>query len=425
MTQRQPKFERRRGGRRLRMTALFIFAASGALADWRSPPAAGAPPAQPSATAADRLFVARRGDAFVLGDRPFRVAGVNIHYLPWGSRDEVTRALDDAVAMRANVVRTFVAPIIGSPDGSTPTIWNWASKADASNLGVNGAYMAYWDAQSRSMAINEGDSGLKRIDFILAEAAKRRLRVILAFLDFWSYTGGAPQMQAWRGLSNGPGVFAENPDTRSDYKRLVEALVNRTNSVSGVRYKDDPTLFAWELMNEPDIHPTSLFRAWVGEMAAYVKSLDSRHLLASGQGSMQTRLVELNDRNIDFGTWHGYPEYQRISAEAFKREIADFCDLAQSYGKPVLLEEFGLAQPDEVRGGVYSDWLSSLRRNAHCAGWVAWRLVSRQDGGALPYDHDGFDIHNDDGTTWRVLHDAALALTADNGSRRSAQGERN
>lgn len=61
---------------------------------------------------------------FLLDGKPFRVAGVNNHYLTFGSSGEVTRVLDDATAMGANVVRTFLQPVIGSLDGRVPTIWN-------------------------------------------------------------------------------------------------------------------------------------------------------------------------------------------------------------------------------------------------------------------------------------------------------------
>ena len=289
-------------------------------------------------------FVTRRGDQFFLEGEIYRVAGVNNHYLPWGSRQEVIRVLDDAVAMHANVVRTFVAPIIGSLDNATPTIWDWRRQSDSSNLGVNGAYMAYWDPAQRAMAINAGPDGLQRIDFVIAEASKRKLQLIIAFLDYWSYTGGAPQMSAWRG-GGGPDsrFFAENSQTKDDYKQLVRVVVTRVNGLTGVAYKDDPTIFAWELMNEPDVHPLPLFLAWVAEMSAYVKSLDPDHLLASGQGSVQTELAELHIPYVDFGTWHGYPGFQGV-APTIGTQILDYCDSAKAYGKPVILEEFGVAR---------------------------------------------------------------------------------
>jgi len=367
------------------------------------------------AAVAGPTFASRQGTEFFLNGHRFRIAGVNNHYLPWGSREEVIRVLDDAVAMNANVVRTFIAPIIGSPDGSVPTIWDRHSGADSSNLGVHGVFMASWDPATQSISINDGPDGLQRIDFVVAEAARRRLLLIVAFLDYWSYTGGAPQMSAWHGGARNDHFFAENAATRADYKHLVRAVLTRTNSLSGIAYKDDPTIFAWELMNEPDIHPVSLFYAWVQEMAVFVKSIDSRHMLASGHSSLRTRLVELQIPEIDFGTWHGYAGYEHLDADAFGSLIMDHCALARRFGKPVILEEFGVARADPRRPEVYGKWLAQIEANNSCAGWLVWRLVSLQDSGMFPADdHDQFDIHNDASPVWRVLQQGAAKLTSGN-----------
>lgn len=133
----------------------------------------------------------------MLDGKPFRVAGVNNHYLTFGSSGEVTRVLDDATAMGANVVRTFLQPVIGSLDGQVPTIWNSKSTADSSNLGTKGIYMMSWDPITNKMVPNDGPDGLQKVDYLIAEAAKRKLKLILAFVDFWAYTGGAQQMNAW------------------------------------------------------------------------------------------------------------------------------------------------------------------------------------------------------------------------------------
>ncbi|MER8556643.1 hypothetical protein NKH37_31575 [Mesorhizobium sp. M1217] len=93
-------------------------------------------------SAADSLsatsFIKTSGTEFTVDGRPFFVTGVNNHDLTYGSQDEVTRVLEDAVAMGANVVRIFLQPVIGSPDGSIATIWNWRLEADASNLASDG-----------------------------------------------------------------------------------------------------------------------------------------------------------------------------------------------------------------------------------------------------------------------------------------------
>jgi hypothetical protein len=56
----------------------------------------------------------------------------------------VTRVLDDAVAMGANVVRTFLQPVIGALDGSSQTIWHLLGPM-SSDLNTHGVYLLYWE----------------------------------------------------------------------------------------------------------------------------------------------------------------------------------------------------------------------------------------------------------------------------------------
>jgi len=361
------------------------------------------------ADAVDRSpFVTTSGTHFVVDGNPLYVAGVNNHYLPYGSREEVIGVLDDAVAMHANVIRTFIQPVIGSLDYHMPAIWDWESRQESSNLGVHGVYMLYWDAKQSRMAINDGPNGMRRIDFLLEEARKRDLKVILAFLDFWSYTGGAQQMRAWYGSDDTYTFFAKDPRTTADYKNWVQAVITRVNSISGKRYADDPTIFAWELMNEPDIHPIPLLRSWLADMAQFVKMHDRRHLLASGHGNSNGDFYDLQTEGIDFGTWHGYPRFNDITPSEMNERINAFCAIGVRYKKPVLLEEFGWSKAHEDQIDVYQNWLNTIYQNQDCSGWMVWRLVSRQDSGKFPDDSvDGFDVRNDGRELWRLMQSAA------------------
>lgn len=52
--------------------------------------------------------------------------------------------------------------------------------------------------------------------------------------------------------------------------------------------------------------------------------------------------------------------------------------------------------------------VGTIASDGDCAGWIVWRLVSRQDDGQYPVDEfDKFDIHNDGGSVWRALQNAA------------------
>ncbi|WP_292216486.1 cellulase family glycosylhydrolase [Mesorhizobium sp.] len=356
---------------------------------------------KPSATS----FIKTSGTSFTLDGKPFFVTGVNNHYLTYGSQDEVTRVLDDAVAMGANVVRIFLQPVIGSLDGRVPTIWDWRLEGEASNLAVKGTYLLYWDPSQNRMAINDGANGMQKVDFLIAEAGKRRLRLIIAVVDFWAFTGGAQQMRAWYGSSDESTFFFTDPRTKQDYRTWVRHVVQRVNPLTGLAYRDDPTIMAWELINEGNAQPLALRLTWTAEMSAYVKSLDSNHLVSSGNANIfDPKLADLTIPTLDFGTWHGYPIFYNLTIQQFNDMIPEFCQLAARAKKPVLMEEFGHARSNQNAAEAYAMWLDTVTRDRNCAGWMVWRLVSLQDSGRYPADeHDQFDIHNDGGALWTIL----------------------
>lgn len=46
-------------------------------------------------------------------------------------------------------------------------------------------------------------------------------------------------------------LFFNDTGARELYKEYVAAIVGRTNTRTGALYRDDPTILAWDLINEP------------------------------------------------------------------------------------------------------------------------------------------------------------------------------
>lgn len=123
---------------------------------------------------------------------------------------------------------------------------------------------------------------------------------------------------------------------------------------------------------------------------------------------MIAKMADLMIRTLDFGTWHGYPLFYKLTIRQFNDTITEFCQLALRARKPVLLEDFGYARSNGDSAEAYGMWLDTLARDPNCAGWVVWRLVSRQDSGRYPVDeYDQFDIRNDGSPLWNIVKPAA------------------
>src|SRR5207237_477860 len=124
---------------------------------------------------------------------------------------------------------------------------------------------------------------------------------------------------------------------RAFYKAGVTRLLERVNTITGVRYADDPTIFSWELMNESRVASTESVtarREWIAEMARYIKAIDPRHLVAAGLSGYRgpaeraewLRIHRLPE--IDYCDSHFYAQgVDTVASAAALRDAMD--DLAQ------------------------------------------------------------------------------------------------
>ncbi|GAA3947961.1 glycoside hydrolase 5 family protein [Actinoplanes auranticolor] len=404
-----------------------------------------------NAAGAETPYVRAEGTRFVLDGRSFYVAGTNNHYLGWGTRAEVDSVLESAAGSGYNVVRGILHSVKGSPDGTTKRhVWNPASTADSSNMGVHGTYLAYWDPARSTYAFNDSATdGLGRWDYVIFKAGRLGLRLNIAMLDFWQWAGGSQQVNAWYldgyDAAADPRrytFFYQDPRAKQFYRDWTAHVLNRVNPLTGIRYKDDPTIFAWDLMNEPEVSSVALAQSWMQEMASHLKAQGARQLVGSGsEGFYDGRAGSDPDTEpaavpaVDFQTWHVYPTYHNVPPADVTDLIERHCASARRAGKPVLLQEFAYPATTEAaresRAELYRTWLAAVQANDDCAGWLYWRLEGKvkpqptrphpQDDTAdpgtfvWPADNgEGFGINGSTDPAYPVFASAAADMRAKN-----------
>ncbi|KAK7337615.1 hypothetical protein VNO77_18198 [Canavalia gladiata] len=350
-------------------------------------------------------FVQRKGTNFILNNKHFYFNGFNAYWLMYmasdpSTRPKVTEILQQASNHGLNVARTW----------------------------------AFGDGGYRALQLSPGsydENVFRGLDFVISEARKYRVRLILSFVNNWKDFGGKNQYVQWakqRGQKvNSEDDFYSNPLVKQYYKNHVKAVMTRKNTITGVVYKDDPTIFAWELMNEPrsieNNNAQKIFQSWVTEMAAYAKSIDSIHMLEIGlEGFYGETTPEKKHFNpgslffgtdfisnnrlpqIDYATMNLYadrwlPNSTQTGQALFVAEWVKthFEDAKNVLGKPIVFNEFGLnsrhpgyrvQERDRYITKLYNAIYNTSRSGGAAAGGLIWQLLAQGMDGF----RDGYEI---------------------------------
>jgi mannan endo-1,4-beta-mannosidase len=392
-----------------------------------------APSAAQAAASGSPGFVYASAGKFMLDGVEFRFEGTNNYYLHYESDAMVDDVIDGAAAMGLKVLRIWA---FFDGDGQPNVDHSAYMQSAPGAYGIPAGRKALYD-------------GFERLDHALARAKERGLRIILVAGNNWNDFGGVGQYQQWLGLASRDDFFRD-PRARAAYKAYLKHLAERVNRYSGVAYKDDPTIFAWELMNEPRCESDKsgdTLVAWAAEMSAYVKSIAPRQMVSVGDEGFFARQGEAaaglagdgawvyngfsgvdSDRllgipSVDFGTYHLYPEgwgIQKELVEAWgRRYILDHIQAGKEAGKPVVLEEYGIAAGGGLnRRATYDLWNKTVLE-AGGAGSMFWILTGVNDkelkdsppGDGIYDDYDGFRVMNDKGPVASLLSAYAGAFS--------------
>jgi mannan endo-1,4-beta-mannosidase len=371
-------------------------------------------------------FVTVEGRRFVLDSKPWHVRGTNLWYgaslgrpsNPTG-RARLVRELDRLEELGINNLRVLG----GSEDCAVACTLKPA------------------------ITIRPGEYDedmLEGLDFLISEAGKRRMNLVVFLNNFWDWSGGIPQYLAWatgnpaKGLADLPWAewnrlqssFYTNDAAQELYRGYLGMILGRTSSVTGIPYRDDPAILAWELANEPrpgareEDNPGvfAAFLRWVDSTASFIHSLDRRHLVTTGSEGSQGTLESLEYfrqvhalPSIDYAVFHLWPknwgwfkvdrhaETLPASLENAEAYFRDHIAVAEALGKPIVLEEFGLdrdggttpAHPVGCRDRLYGMLLGrieeSIARGGSAAGsnfWL-WGGEGRPPAAGEPPPNDG------------------------------------
>ncbi|KAK9802579.1 hypothetical protein WJX73_007058 [Symbiochloris irregularis] len=221
------------------------------------------------------------------------------------------------------------------------------------------------------------------LDSVLDTAAQYGVRLIMTMSDYWLSVDSFNNYVDWADLQDNPDAFFWDQRAMTLFKNHMNAMANRRNTVNGLLYKDDPTILAWDLMNEVrcDCFPATLEIAaatpacqpqcadnvtnWVNEMATYLHTIDPNHMVTVGEEGYwavydyrkqynpgngwaqitgQNFSAQHSPASIDFAAIHFWPDLWEINQSTTFDVDAWFTQHqqnAQQLGKPLILEEFG------------------------------------------------------------------------------------
>jgi hypothetical protein len=187
---------------------------------------------------------------------------------------------------------------------------------------------------------------------------------------------------------------------KADFRHFLDFIINRTNTVNGVVYKNDPAILCWQLGNEFGSYPgdrklkysewSPKIQAWSIEMAAYLKRIDSNHLIAEAGGV--DRKAMLADPNIDLISDHLYEYWSKMGGGDYELSPMARRGRALCKGKkPLMVDEFGLGSYENQKA------LMETIRQEGIVGGLMWSIRShRRDG--------GWYYHNEGGTPVNSFH---------------------
>ncbi len=185
----------------------------------------------------------------------------------------------------------------------------------------------FWLFQS----FTKSGEDLERFNYLIATAEKYNIKLIPVFENNWQdCTEGNIKSPSWY-ASEYKSPYGEYPLSLKEYISKVVPL-----------YKDNPTILAWEIMNEANSEDYQALYAFAEDVSAHVKSLDANHLVTVGVSGTRESAEDYRKlstiRTIDILDYHDYDN----EGEPLPDTLASALAVSEEVGKPLVVGESGI-----------------------------------------------------------------------------------
>ncbi|WP_068610469.1 carbohydrate binding domain-containing protein [Paenibacillus swuensis] len=338
-------------------------------------------------------FITRSGDKLMNGSEEFRFISWNVPSLVLNEDPVLHKStaweMEDAIRSVAQM------------GGQVIRIMQFTVKKSAADTALR-----FIHGRDGTGTMQYDESLFVNLDKAIQLCNQYGIRLIIPFTNDVEYFGGKAAFANLRGKT--AEEFYTDPGVRQDFKEVMHHIMNRTNTYTNIKYKDDKAIMAWETGNE--LHAPD---EWIGDIAAYFKSVNANQLFMDGNwGTLSEQSIE--DPNVDILSNHYYSNTDLAGT-------ADRDRLRTKGKKPLIIGEVGLTATlnmqkmfDKViENGTSGAMIWSLRFHKEDGGYYQ----HRENSSYFSYHYPpilptaiGYPVTNDQANVVRMVTDRAYRI---------------
>ncbi len=344
-------------------------------------------------------FITTDGTKLIRNGKPYHFIGTNMWYAPIlgstteaGDRKRLTKEFDALKSMGIENLRILAGADAGSANANSvvPCLQKSPGELD--------------------------EELLIGLDYTLAELEKRNMTAVIYLTNSWDWSGGYGFYLRECGYGDSPNAsgngyneyvkyasnFVREERALEMYYNHIKSIVSRKNTITGRYYKDEPSIMAWQICNEPRPFAKenqSKMAMWLSKSARIIKKIDSNHLVSTGsegyygcEADEHTCEFIHGDPNIDYLTLHIWPlnwgwasrNKPDDDIEIACKKSGEYIDMHVKMGehinKPIVIEEFGYCRRDnsndikkdvKSRDKLYAYVFEQVKQSAQNNGVIA------------------------------------------------------